>query len=414
MLLVEAAEDGTVGGSHRALADLVSHLDRARFEPVVLFYEANPLVARLSEGSVHVWSTERARERRHHGPVGRLRQLLGPLEAIPRRVAFLRREQIDLVHLNNSPARGLEDWLPAAALLRRPCIAHARGEFVLPRSAPARALARHFAAVVPVSLAMADLTRGQGIPERRIHMVHDGIDACAFLGRRRSSEGRVRETLGLGPDAFVVSLVAHLRRWKGHRLALDAAARLPTSVRGALQLLFVGTAPKEDPGFEGELRAQAAALGLAAQVRFLGARDDVPDLMAASDVLLHASTEPEPFGLVLLEAMSLARPVVASQLGGPAEIVAPGAGLLFDPRDPSSLASALARLAGDGDLRRRIGEAGRERSLAFSIESTVGRIEALYDAVTGRTAPGPPKAYRAPWREARAGASAPRSDAPRS
>lgn len=389
VLLVEAAEDGTAGGSHRALADLVTHLDRTRFYPVVLFYQANPFATRLPGVRVHVWSAERARERRYHGPVGRLRRFLGPLEAIPRRVSFLLRERIDLVHLNNDPTRGLEDWLPAAALLRRPCISHVRGPFALPRRALARRIAGGFAAVVPVSAAMAEIARGQGLPDARIRVIHDGIDADAFRARVRTPAAEVRRALGIAPDGFVVSLVAHLRRWKGHLLALDAAARLPASERARLQLLFVGAAPKEDPHFEGELRARAEAIGIAAQVRFLGARDDAPDLIAASDVLLLASTDPEPFGLVLLEAMCVGRPVVASRIGGPAEIVAPGAGLLFDPRDPATLASALAQLAGDADLRRRIGDAGRERARTFAVETTVRRIEALYDEVGGRAAAPP-------------------------
>jgi glycosyltransferase involved in cell wall biosynthesis len=385
VLLVEAAEDGTSGGSHRALADLVAHLDPARFAPIVLFYEDTPFATRLPRARVHVWTAERARERRHHGPVGRLHQLLGPLEAIPRRVAFLRREAIDLVHLNNAPSRGLEDWLPAALLLRRPCIAHVRGAFVLPRSAFARRLARGFAAVLPVSAAMADVARAQGIPEASLRVVHDGIDGPAVLARLRTPAPELRRALGLAPDALVVSLVAHLRRWKGHALALDALARLPESLRARMVLLFVGAAPKEDPGFEDELRRRAASLGVAAQVRFLGARDDVPDLMAASDVLLHASTDPEPFGLVLLEAMTLGRPVVASRPGGPSEIVAPGSGVLFDPRDPGELAHALESLALDPALRLQLGEAGRQRAAAFTVESTVRRIESIYEEVAGRS-----------------------------
>lgn len=383
MLLVEAAEDGTAGGSHRALTDLVTHLDRARFEPVVVFYQENPYAARLPGVRVHVWRAERLRERRHHGPVGRWRQLAGPLESIPRRIAFLWREGIDLVHLNNAPASGLEDWLPAARLLRRPCIAHVRGAFALPRSALARRLASSFAAAVPVSAAMAEVARAQGIPEAKLHVIHDGIDGAAFRARVRAPRDLVRRDLGLPPGAFVVSLVAHLRRWKGHVLALEGAARLPEAVRRRLVLLFVGAAPEGDSRYPDELRSRAAALGVAEQVRFLGAREDVPDLMAASDVLLHASTEPEPFGLVLLEAMSVGVPVVASRCGGPAEIVAPGTGLLFDPGDPGDLAAALASLACDADLRRRVGEAGRERGRAFELATTVSRIEALYDEVVG-------------------------------
>ncbi|HVP31955.1 MAG TPA: glycosyltransferase family 4 protein [Myxococcota bacterium] len=385
VLLVEAAEDGTVGGSHRALVDLVANLDRARFTPVVLFYEDNPFASRLAGEEVHVWSGVRARERSFHGPVGLLRQVRGAVTAIPRRMAFLRRERIDLVHLNNSPALGYEDWLPAAHLLRLPCIAHARGEFWLTRRAIGRTLMRRFEAVLPVSHVMADFARAAGIAEERIRTVHDGIDRDAFLARVHRTREAVRQELGLGAQDFVVSLVAHLRRWKGHELALHAVRRLPEPLRRQLRLLFIGAAPAGEAAYERELRAEVARFGLSDCVLFLGGRDDVPELMAAADVVLHASTEAEPFGLVILEAMVLSRAVLASRLGGPVEIVTPGSGLTFDPRSPEELAEQLARLAADPDLRRRLGEGGRERAEHFRIEHTVAKIESVYDEF-GRSA----------------------------
>jgi glycosyltransferase involved in cell wall biosynthesis len=118
-------------------------------------------------------------------------------------------------------------------------------------------------------------------------------------------------------------------------------------------------------------------------VRFLGERTDAAEIMAAADIVLHASTSPEPFGLVLIEAMLLGRPVVASALGGPLEIVTPGAGLLFDPTQPEALAAILARLAADPVLRAQLGEAGLRRAGEFTVARTAGAIEVLYDELLG-------------------------------
>ena len=101
-----------------------------------------------------------------------------------------------------------------------------------------------------------------------------------------------------------------------------------------------------------ELHALAARHGLTGQVHLLGSRDDVPALMNAADAIVHASVQPEPFGLVVVEAMALGKPVVASNLGGPSETVTPGTGLLFDPDDPAALAHQLQAVLDQPSLRR--------------------------------------------------------------
>jgi glycosyltransferase involved in cell wall biosynthesis len=121
-------------------------------------------------------------------------------------------------------------------------------------------------------------------------------------------------------------------------------------------------------------------------VHFLGARGDVPDLMNAADVVIHASTVAEPFGLVVVEAMALGRPVIASKLGGPGEIVAPGTGWTFDPTEPRQLARCIEEALGDPARAREVGRAAIERANAFSIEATVAGVERVYTEVLGASA----------------------------
>src|SRR5439155_16686868 len=111
----------------------------------------------------------------------------------------------------------------------------------------------------------------------------------------------------------------------------------------------------------GRLERLAAELGARERISFTGVRRDVPTVMAGLDVFVLAS-HAEPFGLVVLEAMALGVAVVATGAGGPAEVVEPGvSGLLVPPRDPPALAAAIERLAGDPELRRRLGSGGDER-----------------------------------------------------
>jgi glycosyltransferase involved in cell wall biosynthesis len=113
-------------------------------------------------------------------------------------------------------------------------------------------------------------------------------------------------------------------------------------------------------------------------VAFLGERSDVPDLTNAADLVLHAATKPEPFGLVLLEAMALGKPLVAANLGGPVEIVTPESGMLFDPGVPAELARILEQLVTDADLRRRLSDGALLRVQDFSLDQTVAGVQAVY------------------------------------
>jgi len=183
---------------------------------------------------------------------------------------------------------------------------------------------------------------------------------------------------------MLVAMVGNLRPWKGQHIAIEALARLSVSERAAVLLLLIGASGAEDAEYERELLDSVKRAGLDAQVRFLGHRPAAPDLMAAADVVLHASTEPGPFGLVLVEGMALGRPVIASCIGGPAEILDPETALMFSPERPQDLARHLSILLAHPDQRRAMGEAGRARAQRFQIANTVRETTRVYDQLLGR------------------------------
>jgi glycosyltransferase involved in cell wall biosynthesis len=161
------------------------------------------------------------------------------------------------------------------------------------------------------------------------------------------------------PGTLRVGLVATLARWKGHETFLRAMARVPRelNVRGYV----VGGALYQTEGSQHgleDLRRLAAQLGVADRVGFTGHAEDAGGVMRALDVVVHASTEPEPFGLVIAEAMACARAVVTSASGGAAEIVTPGTdALTHAPGDAEELARGIVRLASDASLRAALGRA---------------------------------------------------------
>jgi glycosyltransferase involved in cell wall biosynthesis len=159
---------------------------------------------------------------------------------------------------------------------------------------------------------------------------------------------------------------------------------LPERVRDRLRVCYAGATAKVDSDYEAELRAEIAAGGLGDCVSFLGSRSDVPDLYGAADIAVHASTTPEPFGLVVPEAMALNCAVIAASSGGPTEVITPGTGFLCDPYVPAEYARALEQLVEDDSLRSAIAAAAPARASHFSIQRTVESTQRVYERALKR------------------------------
>lgn len=379
VLLVEINEDGTVGGSHQALYDLATHADRSKFEPLVLFYEENRFAERLRERglTVHVWNSERAIERNRRyrvGLPGKVHTGWKSIAAVARRFRLLIDEQVDLVHLNNSPCIGFSDWLPAARLARLPITCHSRGPYFQPSSGIGRWLTRRFDAYVAISRFIAGDLADHGTPVDRIRQVYDGIALENWKPLSAEEIHQVRAERGVADDALLVVLVGLIRSWKGQAVALEAMRQLSADVRRGLRLWIVGGNSEAEHAYFEAIRRQVVESGLEDTVAFLGHRFDVARLMGAADVVLHASTVPEPFGLVVVEGLALGKVVVASQLGGPSEVLEPGDGVLFDPAQPTQLAGILADLVHDADARIRFQERARARAQFFDVQRTVDAV----------------------------------------
>lgn len=392
ILHCEVCEDGTVGGSHQTLFDTLRLIDRERYEPVVVFYQENRFVAALRELgiTVLVWNRERALERAPHEQGRRIAKLASVAGAVRRRVRLLREAEIDLVNLNNTPAVGFDDWLPAARWLGLPCIVTvAGGPYQLPAARLRRALMRRFDRLIAVSDNVLESLRMGGYPASMLRKVNAGIDVEGFVRRVRVPPERVRESLGIAPDRMLAVMVANLQSWKGHHVVVSALEQMNPELRRRLHVAFVGAVRPQNEANLRELRERLAGCGAERDVSWLGARRDVPDLLAAADVAVHASTFPEPFGLVLVEAMAVGKPVIAARRGGPIEIVSPETGILFDPDHPSQLVDALELLLERPELRKTMGDAARQRARRFDArqmaEGTQRVWEELFAAQGART-----------------------------
>jgi glycosyltransferase involved in cell wall biosynthesis len=389
VLIVESNADGTVGGSHQALFDLAVRMDRFRFEAIVLFYQDNVFVSRLRARGIEVVLFDEVIRKEHEIMTSgrKVAKLAEFGAAVLRRRRELRRLRIDLLHLNNSPGVGSDDWLPAARLVGIPCVVTAMGDAGYQRRRIHRWLFRRFDVYLAISHYMASVLRKNGVDPGRIELVYLGVDFDALHARVVRSREAVRSELGVAADQLLVLMAGNIRAWKGQREIIAALQLLTKSIRDRLRLYFAGATANVDSTYETELRREITDAGLGDCVGFLGSRSDVPDLYSAADIALHASTTPEPFGLVVPEAMALKCAVIAASTGGPAEVILPGTGLLCDPARPEEYARALEQLVRDDWLRQSIAEAGPARAALFSIQRTVAGTERAYERALGRMRP---------------------------
>jgi glycosyltransferase involved in cell wall biosynthesis len=273
----------------------------------------------------------------------------------------VRGERPDVIHANGLKMHVLGAWTrPRGTAL----LWHIH-DYVSRRPLAARLLrqkARACDAIVANSKSVAaDAAQAIGAGPA-LHAVWNAVDLSRFSPSGPAADLDALAGLPAAGDGVVrIGLVATFARWKGHRTFLEALARLPESlpVRGYI----IGGPVYETAGSQvslDELKAAVAALGLGSRVGFTGFIRDAAQAMRALDVVVHASTDPEPFGLVIAEAMACARPVVVSRAGGAAEITSPGVdALAYTPGDAGQLAECLHSLTANAALRRSLGEAGR-------------------------------------------------------
>ena len=394
VLYCESNVDGTIGGSHYCLLYLIENLDRTRFEPIVLFYQDHPLVARFRESAeTLVWDMPAPFVL---GPLRRGFHRRQPLLALPLTVAqksvnvfgwmalvrrfarFLRERNIQIVHLNNSIIRH-HDWMTAALMTGTPCLTHERG-INRSYSAASRFFSRRLHAVISMSKSIRDFLVAGKVDPANVRVLYDGVDPAKL--RRDKDADAVRAQLGLTPDRPVIGIVGNVRYWKGQEVVIRAAARL-VEAHPTLACLIVGaTAPVDQP-YEDRLREMVREHRLESNVIFCGYQKVPADFVNIMDVVVHASVEPEPFGMVVLEAMAMKKPMVGSRAGGVPEMVVEGVtGYTYPPGNAEELAARVGELLKDPAAAQRFGEAAHRRVVEhFSVEQYARDVEAVYRAV---------------------------------
>jgi glycosyltransferase involved in cell wall biosynthesis len=357
------------GGCEMMLAQLMEHGRNLGITWSVLFLEHGPLVEQFESLGIRTRVVRLGRTREVH------RSALVTYEIHKE----IRRQRVDVVlgwmtksHLLSGPAAMIAGvpalWFQHGAPTRRSKIDVAAS--LVP------------AVEVFACSRMTASAQEKLWPGRDTFVVNPAVDLSKYDPRTLPSMREARKQLELPLDAPLIGIVGRLQRWKGAHTLIKAMPRLLQS-RPDLHCVIVGGEHSLEADYKPFLDELVRSLGLENRVIFAGLRHDIPLWMQAMDVMVHASHN-EPFGMVVIEAMALGKPVVAGSQGGPTEIITPEVdGLLTPYGNADALAQAIERYLSDSQFAQNIGRAAAQRAQYYSIDRYVNLVAARLKAVCG-------------------------------
>ena len=389
VLFVNAPTLPPLGADTWVHVQIIHHLDRTRFAPVVGCAvgrpdEPSPYFAALRDGAdIEIVPIDLGPELSTSASRGRVRTILATLPALTsfvRLARLVRSRGIEIIHTSDRP-RDAAFCVLLARVTRTRCIVHVHVGYGEWMSRILKWALRRADALVAISAFVAETLVESGHDPSRMHVVLNSIDTDRWVPGNGRAE--IRTELGIGPDEPVVLAVCRLFEAKGVRELIQAVPAMRDE-RPDVRVLVVGREMQQ--GLRQELEELADALGVGDSVTFVGQRSDVPRFMAAADIYAMPS-QWEPFGLVFAEAMAMKLPVVALDNGGTPEVVVHGVtGLLSPLGNAEALTVNLRALLKDPARRTDMGERGRVRVLEhFGLARMARDVERVYDDITGQS-----------------------------
>ncbi len=391
------------GGSVVALYDMVKMLDKEKFEPVILCYELNKYTQVFNELGVKVlFLNEKKKsgngtDEKHKKPY----QIFAPFRKLKRLIiddrrksrqiaAIIRENKIDLIHHNNDINESRQGIL-ANKKSRLPQICHYRSlkpyqtdpinysvDYFTAKNVDhhifiSHAVAKHFTNTLKI-------TKHKGV------VIRDIIDVKKF--KPQPGNAGIQQEFGLQDSDIVITNIGRISHWKGQHIFVKALANVLVKY-SSVKALIVG--PSEtgigDPNYLLELQKLVRELHLDNHVIFTGNREDIPGILSVSDIVVHSSIEPEPQGLVIVEALFYGKPVIVSDDGGSSELIVNNQGGLKIPSgDPAALTGAIIKLI-DGQLHhsKNINALSRPLILSeFNPTRQIKSIEQIYTSLLNR------------------------------
>ena len=353
------------GGAEEALLQYVSYRAGQGVRPRIVLLESGTLAQALTARGAIVSEI----------PAGRLRNAWRWMLTVSRIVRIARRERHDLIlawmvkgHAYGGVA-GLITGIPRVYY-----------QFGLPDLSPVDRVCRLVPATGAVGCSNFATREQQAKVRHPVLSVLLAADIGRFEKVRHLSAAQLKRQLGFDPDQPLVGIVGRLQRWKGMHVFAEAMARV---IRGrpGCQGVIVGGPHDLEPDYAKWLQERVRALGLQNKLALVGKQTNVPEWMQAMDIFVHASDR-EPFGIVVVEAMSLGKPVIATKPGGPEEIIEDQKnGILVPFGDADALGDAIITCLSQPAFAARIGFEARQRALSFTPEVFGSRLVESLDVL---------------------------------
>jgi glycosyltransferase involved in cell wall biosynthesis len=386
---------GRLGGAETSLREILASVRAAQpdWDLYLLLGEDGPLAAIARDLGIKVLVRPFPQSLARLGDSQGSGAVLGLLKAVVATASYrsglkrwLKELDPDLIHTNGFKMHLLGAWTRP----RRSRLVWHIHDYVSSRRMMSRLLGpfrRACSAAIVNSYSVAeDVARV--LPGLRIETIYNAIDLRRFhpQGSRIDLDAKA-QLPACAPGTVRVGLIATFARWKGHKIFLEALAKLSvhTPVRGYI----IGGPIYQTDGSQwsrAELEQEAARLQLGGKVGFTGFIEDNAAAMRSLDIVVHASTQPEPFGMVIIEAMACGEPVIVSRAGGAAELfVEDESAVSHTPGDAVALAAQISRLVADAGLRSRLGQAGRATAeQKYDGKRLAKQLVALYAEVAGK------------------------------
>lgn len=342
------------GGGEMMLLDLIRQGRNLGVEWLVIFLEDGPMVEDVRKLGVDTRVVVS----------GRLREVHRFIAAVIRIAAIARREKVDII----------VNWMwithilggIAALLAGIPSVWY---QLEVPYD---KSFLVRLATLVPTRAAITlskDGQKAQSLiwPYRPTPLIYPGVDLSRFNPNILPNAIEARAKLGLPDNGYLIGIVGRLQRWKGMHVLVEAMPKVLEQYSNAT-CVIVGGKHAFEPEYEDFLKSYIVLKGMQDKVIMAGLQQNIPEWVQAMDVFVHASDK-EPFGIVIIEAMSLGKPVIAADAGGPTEIISDSVnGLLTPYGDASALANAILRYLDNPEFAQNVGAAARKRALEFSTQ----------------------------------------------
>lgn len=372
-----ATDNVQLGGGETSLLALIDSLDRNIFKPMVLCSSKGPLTQKLIEKEVEVIVTKPWKIRRFL----KIFIYMTPLTLI-RLFQILKRNKVHIVHIYSC---SILYFLGAAAHLAGipivyTCHSWERPKYKLHAKLHDIFLNLFVDKIICVCSKVRNSLESSGIIRReKLDTIYLAVDLSKFDSN--ISGQRIRQEFNIAPQAPVIGFIGRFQPVKGHKYFLEAVREVIKSISD-LKCLIVGEQlfyKGGDGTYRQEIKDISNKLGLYNNVIFTGFRQDIPEILATIDLFVSASLL-ESFGVVLIETMAMRKPVIATNIGGPTDIVENNrTGFLVPPGDAAALAKAIISLLNDKMKMKKMGFLGRKRvERHFDLRRRTAKIEKIY------------------------------------